>query len=104
MRIQSLLALGLISFSVACAAKGTSTGDPNAVNGGNGNQNGDQPGDQNQTLPEDDDTPHALGTIVLGEARASATGSSSPVISASFYADGKKAAKSCSTRVAGCEM
>jgi len=104
MRIQSLLALGLISFSVACAANGTSSGDPNAVNGQNGNKTGDQPADQNQIMPEDDDTPHALGTIVLGEARASATGSSSPVIAASFTPDGKKAEKSCSTRVAGCEM
>ncbi|OJY30609.1 MAG: hypothetical protein BGO98_28290 [Myxococcales bacterium 68-20] len=48
-------------------------------------------------------SPHALGTIILGESRASATGDSNPLISASFVPDAKLV-KSCTKKLGACEI
>src|SRR5690349_10077541 len=99
MRFPTLLSLGLISFSVACAANGNSGGDP----GGTGTK-APPPDEGSSTVPsEEDNVPHALGTITLGEARLSATGDSSPVISASFLPDASKKT-ACTRKVGACEM
>lgn len=100
MRLTNLLPLGLLTFIAACAASGASTGDPNALPGAT-----EPSGTEDSTvpLPEDDETPHALGTIVLGESRTSQTGDSSPIISASFVPDAK-ASKACTTKIGTCEL
>jgi hypothetical protein len=100
MRLQNLLSVGLLAFVAACAASGVSSGDPNGAPGGAGSTSGDA---ESTTLPEDDDTPHALGTIVLGETRSSQTGDSSPVISASFVPDSKQS-KACTSKIGACEL
>lgn len=98
MRFHSLLSLGLISLSVACAASGASTGDPN------GGKKPPAKDEGSSTVPgEEDNIPHALGVITLGESRSSATGDSSPVISAFFLPDAK-AKTSCTRKVGQCEM
>lgn len=98
MRFYSILSLGLISFSVACAANGTSVGDT-----GSGTK-APPPDEGSSTVPsEEDNVPHALGTITLGESRSSATGASSPVISASFLPDSSKKT-ACTRKVGACEM
>jgi hypothetical protein len=98
MRINTLLSLGLISFSVACAANGTSAGDTAS------GTKAPPPDEGSSTVPsEEDNVPHALGTITLGESRSSETGSSSPVISASFLPDAA-AKTSCTRKVGACEM
>ncbi len=99
MRPVRLLGPSFLVFSAACAASGrTQALDPAAgdVAGAAGEEN---------TLPEDPETapPHALGTIVLGESRSSATGDSSPLISASFVPDAKLT-KSCTKKVGACEV
>jgi hypothetical protein len=98
MRFHTLLSLGLITFSVACAATG---------NSGDVGTTGTKPPAKDEgssTVPsEEDNLPHALGTITLGESRSSATGASSPVISASFLPD-SQAKKSCTRKVGACEM
>jgi hypothetical protein len=97
MRFHNLLSLGLITFSVACAANGQSTGDT-----GTGKK-APAP-DESSTVPsEEDNLPHALGTITLGESRSSATGDSSPVISATFLPD-SAAKTACTRKVGACEM
>src|SRR5207245_639385 len=52
--------------------------------------------------PGADNSPHALGTIVLGEHHPPGGGSSSPVVSAAFIPDAQLAA--CSAEIAGCEL
>jgi len=89
--------------AVGCAnAVGSSGGpagtDPQAPPG---------PGQVNPTGPDpDESTPHSLGTITLGESRASANpAQSTPVISASFYPDAKKAQTvSCGRTLGACEV
>jgi hypothetical protein len=98
MRFHSLLSLGLITFAVACAAKGTSTGDPNA-----GTKTPPKDEGSSSVPSEDDNVPHALGTITLGESRSSATGDSSPVITASFLPD-SSLKQSCTRKIGACEM
>lgn len=98
MRFHSLLSLGLITFSVACAATGNS-GDV-----GTTGTKAPSPDEGSSTVPtEEDNVPHALGTITLGESRSSSTGDSSPVISAAFLPD-SEAKKSCIRKVGSCEM
>lgn len=94
------LGLGLIVFSAACAASGTAQpgdGAPAAPAPG-GAESGNTPPEDPATAP-----PHALGTIVLGETRSSATGDSNPIISAAFIPDAK-VTKSCSKKVGACEV
>lgn len=98
MRFHSLLSLGLISLSVACAASGTSGSDPGA-----GTKTPAKDEGSSSVPSEEDNVPHALGTITLGESRSSATGASSPVISASFLPDAK-AKTSCTRKIGACEM
>ena len=99
MRSARLLGLGFLVFSAACAASGRTEGlGPATAGAGTGTE-------ETNTLPEDPETapPHALGTIVLGESRSSATGDSNPLISASFVPDAKLT-KSCTKKVGACEL
>jgi hypothetical protein len=100
MRLQLLVGLALIATTTAaCAASGTRNAglavEPEADGGTDGG---------GQALPEEPEgTPHALGTIMLGETRASATGDSTPIISVSFVPDAKLA-KACTRSVGGCAI
>jgi hypothetical protein len=105
MRSIGWLGLGFFVLSsvtsAACAASGTSqAGDLGPQGGASGADGG-----SGNVVPEDPETaaPHALGSIVLGETRSSATGDSSPVISASFVPDAKLV-KSCTKKVGACEL
>jgi hypothetical protein len=100
MRTGSLLVLGLVTLSAACATSVRSF-DPDSDNSATEGE----AASKGNTIPgeKDDDTPHALGTIVLGETRASQTGSSSPVVSASFVPDASLV-KSCTKSVGACEV
>lgn len=51
----------------------------------------------------EDNTPHALGTIVLGEVHAAGQSESQPLVSVSFVPDAAKIVK-CSETVGGCEV
>jgi hypothetical protein len=89
--------------AVGCAnAVGSSNGAP-----GPEQQTPTDPSQTNPTGPDpDESTPHALGTIVLGESRSAANpAQSTPVISASFVADAKKGQPaSCGRTVGKCEI
>src|SRR6266850_4329114 len=94
MRANVVLSSVLVVFAAACA---TSGGDVRGADPGNP--------DPGSPVPDtkDDGTPHALGAITLGEARAAATGDSHPVVSVAFYPDAKLS-KSCTRKVASCEL
>lgn len=62
------------------------------------------PNAPSETTPgEEPDVPHALGTIVLGEAHAAGRSESSPIVSISFVPDAATA-KSCTEELAGCKI
>jgi hypothetical protein len=103
MRSATWLSLGFLVFTAACATSVRT--DPTAAGGGPGGENGG-PNGEGTTIPgseSDDSTPHAVGTITLGESRASGTGDSNPVISATFLPDAKLK-KQCTKKVGACEM
>jgi hypothetical protein len=96
MRHSSLLSLILGTVVAACATSGGDARDPNA-----------QPPAAPNVAPSEEDEknapPHALGSIRLGELRASATGASSPVVSVAFLPD-SKLGKACTRKIGACEM
>jgi hypothetical protein len=104
MRLAFWLCVGVFALSAACA---TASKDNGNLGGGDGKDGGaGEAPPETTTIPGGDDgtaPPHALGTIVLGEARVSETGDSTPVISASFLPDSKKK-KACTRQVGSCEM
>lgn len=57
--------------------------------------------DPNDPNHPDNNTPHALGNITLGETHAPSGGFANPIVGASFVPDAM-AIKKCSTMVAGC--
>src|SRR5688572_1015907 len=96
------LCLGFLALTAACATSVRT--DPSAPGGGPNGENGN--GEEGTTIPgasDGDDTPHAVGTITLGEGRSSGTGDSNPVISATFLPDAKLK-KLCTKKVGACEM
>lgn len=107
MRFATCISLGLVLFAVACATSPKhGTDDPATNPDGTPVDPGKEPAAETTTIPGGDDgtaPPHALGSITLGEIRASATGDSTPVISATFLPDAKKG-KACTKKVGSCEM
>lgn len=101
MRTAHTFGLALVVLLSACAAGRTTATDP-AQNPGN-----TAPPGENEPAATDEDPatapPHALGTIVLGETRATGTGDSNPIISASFVPDAKLT-KSCTKKMGACEV
>ncbi len=100
MRPQIWFSLGFVALTAACAT--ASRTDPTIVG-----PNGETTTEDGTTIPGggegDDSTPHAIGTITLGETRASGTGDSNPVISATFLPDAKLK-KECTKKVGACEV
>lgn len=97
MRHPRLLSSILAVFVGACATAGGDSRDPNAL---------PPPTAPNVAETEEDESnapPHALGTIRLGETRASATGASNPLVGVSFLPD-SKLAKECTRKVGVCEI
>jgi hypothetical protein len=79
---------------LSCVALGSAaswgTGCSSASSGG-GNGSGGTP-------------PHALGTILVGEAHAPGAATSTPTVSAQFLPDAALAPAACTTQVAGCTV
>lgn len=97
LRSRSLLGLLLVVLT-ACATSGRE------ADGFDGPETTGNPNQPATTVPGTEaDAPHSLGTITLGETRASTTGDSQPIISASFLPD-SKLGKSCTKKVQGCEI
>lgn len=61
-------------------------------------------GDSDPVEPDEEDVPHARGTIVLGESHVLGSGSSTPVVSAGFVPDFDAVAPACTQSVGGCEI
>lgn len=85
-------------FSMACSG----SANPGVAGPGPG------PNDGTSTPPGvtpagEDQSPHALGTIVLGESHVSGSSSVSPLVTVSFVPDAA-AVKKCATPIAGCEL
>ncbi|HEY2509687.1 MAG TPA: hypothetical protein VGI39_02405 [Polyangiaceae bacterium] len=98
----------LAAGAVACSGSSSSGGPlfkPGGADAGGGSSpsggSGANPGGSSSNDP-----PHALGTIALGEAHASGTSSSLPLVSASFWPDAAQlsAASACTTTLAGCTL
>jgi hypothetical protein len=82
------LTLGVaIVHATGCSSSSSSSG--------NSGENGDGGGGG-------DETPHALGAVVLGESHAPTGGASTPIVSAGFIPDSTALPKACSTQVGGC--
>jgi hypothetical protein len=97
------LGLFFVLITGACAAHGTQDDGNSSGNGGPGDPNNPN-GGPNGTNPGDTSTPHALGTILLGESRASQNPSESvPVISATFSPTGATPA-ACGTPLGVCQV
>lgn len=83
--ILSCVALGsAVAYATGCSS--SSSG------GGGGTGGGNNP------------PPHALGAILVGEAHAPGSVTSTPVVKASFLPDSAMAAQTCTTQVAGCTL
>ena len=96
MRNSSILSLILGTMVAACATSGGDARDPNAVPAVT-------PTEAPSEFDEKNAPPHALGSIRLGEVRASATGASNPVVSVSFLPDAKLG-KQCTRKIGACEL
>lgn len=102
--------LGLFPVAIALFAASASMACANAINTGipGGGAGGDGGADAAaaSTGESENDPPHALGIISLGEVHtAGSTSSSSPVVSAGFVADaGAGAAEACGKTVDGCTI
>lgn len=83
------LALGCaVALAIGCSSSSSSLG--------NGSQGDDGGGG--------DDSPHALGAVVLGESHAPTGGTSTPIVTVGFLPDSSALPKSCSTQVDGCTV
>jgi hypothetical protein len=96
-RISPLLGVACF-FSAACS--GSSNPGVAGPAPGPGGDSSTPPG---ETPAGDDQSPHALGTIVLGESHFSGSSAVSPIVSVSFVPDAA-AVKKCASTVAGCEL
>ena len=83
------LALTLVAYGSGC-------GGSQPELGGGGGGGGDDGGSST--------TPHALGTIVLGESHAPTGGTSTPVVAAAFVPDAAAVAQKCATQISGCSF
>jgi len=87
------------SFSLSCfviAVTAVGSGCSGTKGGGGGNSGGSSGGGS---------TPHALGTIVLGESHAPSGGSSTPVVLATFLPDSTLlTTNTCATQIGGCSF
>lgn len=104
----SVIVSGLGVVGLAClAACATSVQHVERATGDDGGVTGD---DDGGAPPDDSNTPHALGVISLGEAHASGSGTSEPIVSATFLPDfklGDKLATKCvsgTKDIAGCKV
>jgi hypothetical protein len=89
--------------SLVAACSGAAEGDSfMAVPALNAEADGGASSDSSAREPADD-VPHALGTIVLGEAHAAGASSTSPIVSVTFVPDAKKAT-ACHAMLEGCEL
>ena len=82
------LALALVAYGSGCG------GSKPGLSGGSG---GDDGGGGTTT-------PHALGTVVLGESHAPTGGTSTPLVVASFLPDAGAVAQTCATQISGCSF
>ena len=92
-----------VFVAAAAACSGTNPGavgvDPDAGPGGTQGEGGPSPDDPGNQAP------HALGTIVLGMARASGASNASPIVLATFVPDAKiAAAAACKEVLESCEV
>jgi hypothetical protein len=94
-------------ITAACAAHGTQDGSDSQGTGGPGDPNDPNGGGSTSGNPNgggNDTTPHALGTILLGETRTSANPSeSTPVIAVAFSPTGTTTA-ACGTALGACQV
>ncbi|MGH7295089.1 MAG: hypothetical protein ACRELB_09155, partial [Polyangiaceae bacterium] len=100
--MRHTVALSLACFALAAAAVGTGCSGANGGSGGGGGGGGSSGGGGGGGDDGGSTTPHAQGTILLGESHAPTGGTSTPVVAASFLPDSSAAAASCATQVAGC--
>ncbi len=123
LRPHVVTALIAVALSTGCpgsdeggddaAADGTGTdgdgdADGTAGPGTDGGPGGPDADDGDTDGPGDDGGPpagpHAMGTIMLGEAHAAEGGNATPIVSASFVPDAALVAKACTQEVAGCTI
>lgn len=96
MRLSLALLLGAVGLGAGCA-----TSEQTIIKSSDG---GTEPGSSNVDPDDPNAPPHAVGTIVLGETRASATGDSVPVIIASFAPSSTATKKSCGKKIGVCDV
>jgi hypothetical protein len=78
---------------------GDGDGDGDGGDGTGGDDGGDGADDGGEPAG-----PHAMGTILLGEAHPATGGNSTPIVSAGFVPDVAGASGACTQQVAGCEI
>ncbi len=105
-RSTSLTLVTILGFVLAACANGAETVEgrsepiPPALVDPNNPEGGTTIGPDGAPEPS---APHALGTVVLGEAHASTDGVSSPIVSVSFVPDAK-ILKECPRKIGSCEV
>jgi hypothetical protein len=89
-------AIALLAPLGAVACSGTSSSPITSPPGQSNNQDGG--------APVQNEPPHALATIVLGESHFSGGTTSTPVVSASFLPDSTAIPAACTTTIGGCTI
>lgn len=96
--MRRFFSLSLPCLAVAVAAYGSGCSGSSGKSGATGGDGGGGGEDGGST------TPHALGTIMLGESHPPSGGSSTPVVLASFLPDASAVPSSCSSQIDGCSF
>lgn len=106
-RTSLLLALLTATSVVACTAASSGDDDDGTSNRKSKSKTSPSKSDDDgdTEVEKEDDAPHAIGTIVLGESHASGRSNPTPIVSATF-APGVvvDAAKACTQSIDGCEF
>jgi hypothetical protein len=98
--ISAVLALAAISAFAACSGSGSPYVP---ILGADDSDGGARDGTARPGDDDDDDEPHALGTIVLGESHLAGSSDTAPLVSATFLPDAQLA-RACGKPLDGCTL